>query len=252
MSSIVAAYDKTLFYNEAGKYCVLRLKTADPMVPEAARDKYKFADHLIRFVAVGYNLPQTDAIKMELDGNWTDGKRGPQFQVDTWHELIPLTIEGILGYLSSGLLKGIGPKTAGEIVQRFGTDSLRVIENHPEKLLEIRGITEERLEEIKAGYAESKAIRDIMTVMAPFKITPKTATRIYEFFGPDGAALLHKSFYQLCQMSGFGFRKVDAIVINSGGDLHDPMRIRGALFYALEKSRTEGGHLYLEAEKLRC
>ena len=180
MSSIVAAYDKTLYYSEAGKYCVLRLKTADPMVPENARDQYKFVDHLIRFVAVGYDLPQTDAIKMELDGNWVDGKHGPQFQVDTWHELIPPTIEGILGYLSSGLLKGIGPKTAAEIVQRFGTDSLNVIENQPEKLLEIRGITEERLEEIKAGYAESKAIRDIMTVLAPFKITPKIATRIYE------------------------------------------------------------------------
>ena len=70
MSSIVAAYDKTLFYNEAGKYCVLRLKTADPMVPENARDKYKFADHLIRFVAVGYDLPRTDKIRLELDGKW--------------------------------------------------------------------------------------------------------------------------------------------------------------------------------------
>ena len=121
MSSIVAAYDKTLYYNAAEKYCILRLKTADPMVPEDAQDKYKFADHLIRFVAVGYDLPRTDAIKMELDGEWADSKHGPRFQVDTWHELVPPTIEGILGYLSSGLLKGIGPKTAGEIVQRFGS-----------------------------------------------------------------------------------------------------------------------------------
>lgn len=250
MSSIVAAYDKTLYYNEAGKYCVLRLKTADPMVPEDARDKYRFADHLIRFVAVGYDLPRTGAIKMELDGNWVNGKHGPQFQVDSWRELVPPTIEGILGYLSSGLLKGIGPKTAGEIVQRFGTDSLNIIETQPEKLLEIRGITEEKLEEIKAGYAESKAVRDLMTVLAPFKLTPKTAMKIYEHFGPDGAALLRKSFYQLCQIPGFGFKRVDAIVVKSGGNLQDPMRVRGALFYALEKSRTEGGHLYLEAEKL--
>ncbi len=250
MSSIVAAYDKTLYYNEAGKYCVLRLKTADPMVPEDARDKYRFADHLIRFVAVGYDLPRTDAIKMELDGNWVNGKHGPQFQVDSWRELVPPTIEGILGYLSSGLLKGIGPKTAGEIVQRFGTDSLNIIENQPEKLLEIRGITGEKLEEIKAGYAESKAVRDLMTVLTPFKLTPKTAMKIYEHFGPDGAALLRKSFYQLCQIPGFGFKRVDAIVVKSGGDLRDPMRVQGALFYALEKSRSEGGHLYLEAEKL--
>ena len=250
MSTIVAAYDKTLFYNEAGRYCVLRLKTADPMVPENARDTYKFADHLIRFVAVGYDLPRTNAIKMELDGKWVDGKYGPQFQVDGWHELVPPTIEGILGYLSSGILKGIGPKTAGEIVQRFGTDSLNIIERQPERLLEVKGITEEKLDEIKAGYAESKAVRDIMMVLAPFKLTPKTAMKIYWHFGADGAALLRRSFYQLCQVSGFGFKKVDAIVCQSGGDLHDPMRIRGALFYALEKSRTEDGHLYLGADKL--
>ena len=163
MSSIIAAYDKTLFYNEAGKYCVLRLKTADPMVPEDARDKYRFADHLIRFVAVGYDLPRTDAIKMELDGAWVSGKYGPQFQVDSWHELVPSTIEGVLGYLSSGLLKGIGPKTA---------------------------------------------------------------MKIYEHFGPDGAALLRKSFYQLCQIPGFGFKRVDAIVVKSGVNLQDPMRVR--------------------------
>ena len=91
---MIAAYDKTLFYNEASKYCVLRLMTADPMVPEDARDKYKFSDHLIRFVAVGYDLPRTDAIKMELEGNWVDSKHGRQFQVDTWHELVPPAVEG--------------------------------------------------------------------------------------------------------------------------------------------------------------
>ena len=97
--SIVAAYDKTLFRNEASKYCVLRLKTADPMIPEDARDKYRFSDHLIRFVAVGYDLPRTGAIKMELEGSWADGKYGKQFQVSVWHEQVPPTIEGIMGYL---------------------------------------------------------------------------------------------------------------------------------------------------------
>lgn len=248
--NITAAYDKTLFVNEASKYCVLRLKTADRMIPEDARDRYKFADHLIRFVAVGYDLPRTSAIKMELEGTWAESKYGQQFQVERWQELVPPTIEGILGYLSSGILKGIGPKTAEDIVRRFGTDSLNVMEHQPEKLLEVRGITPDKLEEIKAGYAESKAVRDLMTVLAPFKITPKTANTIYEHFGPDGAALLRKSFYQLCQISGFGFKRVDAIVRKSGGDLQDPMRVQGALFYALEKSRVEGGNLYLPADKL--
>lgn len=248
--SIVAAFDKTLFCNEASKYCVLRLKTADLMVPEDARSPYKFSDHLIRFVAVGYDLPQTDSIKMELEGTWAKGKYGCQLQVERWHEIVPPTIEGIRGYLSSGLLKGIGPKTADAIVQRFGIQSLYVLEHQPEKLLEIRGITEDRLEEIKSGYAESKVMRDLMTLLAPFKVTPTTAMKIYEHFGPGGVELLRKSPFRLCQIPGFGFKRVDAIVQKSGGDLHDPMRVQGALFYTLEKSRTEGGHLYMEAEKL--
>ena len=68
--------------------------------------------------------------------------------------------------------------------------------------------------------------------------------------GPDGVELLRKSPFRLCQIPGFGFKRVDAIVQKSGGDLHDPMRVQGALFYTLEKSRTEGGHLYLAAEAL--
>ncbi len=247
--SIVAVFDRVLFCNTASKYCVLRLKTADMMVPEDARSPYTYSDHLIRFVAVGYDLPQTDSIKMELEGTWTKGKYGCQFQVDKWHEIVPPTIEGIRGYLSSGLLKGIGPKTAEAIVQRFGVQSLYVLEHQPDKLLEIRGITEERLEEIKTGYAESKVMRDLMTLLAPFKVTPNTAMKIYEHFGPDGVKLLRESPFRLCQISGFGFKRVDAIVQKSGGDLHDPMRVQGALFYTLEKSRTEGGHLFLEAEK---
>lgn len=249
--SIVAAFDKVLFFNAASKYSVLRLKTADIMIPQEARTPYKYADHLIRFVAVGYDLPQTSAVSFEFEGVWTkNANYGCQLQVERWSEIIPPTLEGIRGYLSSGLLKGIGEKTAEAIVQRFGLNSLEVIEKHPERLLEIRGITEEKLEDIKNGYAESKVMRDLMTILAPFKVTPATAMKIYQHFGPGGVALIRKSPFRLCQIPGFGFKRVDAIVQKSGGDLHDPMRIQGALFYALERSRSEGGHLYMAAEEL--
>jgi len=248
--SIVAAFDKTLFSNPASRYAVLRLKTADIMIPQEARSPYRYQDNLIRFTAVGYDLPQTDAVKMELEGSWVKGKYGCQLQVERWHEIVPATIEGIRGYLASGLLKGIGEKTADAIVARFGVDALNVLEKHPERLLEIRGITEERLEEIKAGYAESKVMRELMTLLAPFKVTPTTAMKIYQHFGGVGVELLRKSPYRLCQVPGFGFKRVDAIVQKSGGDPHDPMRIQGALFYALEKSRSEGGHLYMEAAQM--
>ena len=247
---IVAAFDKVLFFNEANKYCVLRLKTADDMIPADAKSPYRYSDHLIRFTAVGYDLPRTNAIQIELEGVWQNGKYGCQLQVEHWCEIVPPTLEGIRGYLASGLLKGIGEKTADAIVQRFGIHALNVLEREPERLLEIKGITEERLEDIKTGYAESKAMRDLMTLLAPFKVTPVTALKIYEHFGPDGVKLLRQSPYRLCQVSGFGFKRVDAIVQKSGGDPHDPMRVQGALFYALEQGRNEKGHLYLGAEEL--
>lgn len=142
---IVAGYDKTVFYNPASKYAVLRMKTADNMVPQEARSPYKFRDHLIRFTAVGFNLPQTDTVKLELEGQWTNGKHGPQFQVEWWKEIAPVTAEGIRNYLASGLLKGIGPQTADAIVERFGLCSLEVLEREPERFLEIRGITPDKL-----------------------------------------------------------------------------------------------------------
>lgn len=246
----VAAFDRVLFYNEASRFSVLRMKTADQLVPEDARSPYRYRDHMIRFTAVGYDLPQTDAVKVELTGEWQEGKYGRQFQVAQWREVVPPTLEGIRAYLSSGLLRGIGPKTAEAIIQRFGLRSLEVIEKTPDQLLEIRGITEERLEDIKTGYAESKVVRELMTILAPFKVTPNTAMKIYQFFGPSNVGLIRESPYHLCQMPGFGFKRVDAIVQKSGGNLHDPMRVQGAVLYGLEKARDSGGHLYLEAGAL--
>lgn len=204
---ISAVYDRTLFYNSSSRYAVVRLKTADIMIPQEARAPYKFKDHLIRFNAVGYDLPQSDKVTLDLEGTWEDGKYGLQFHVERWKEIIPPTVEGIRGYLSSGLLKGIGEKTADAIVDRFGTESLRVLEQEPERLLEIRGITEERLEEIKCGYAESTVMRELLTLLAPFKITPNTAMKIYEHFGPGGVELLRESPFRLCEVPGFGFKR---------------------------------------------
>ena len=246
---MIAVYDKLIYFNEASKYTILRMRTDDPSVPEEARSQYTFRDRMLRFTAVGYGLPQTDSVKLEIEGDWKEGKYGLQLHVEHWHELVPPTTEGLLSYLSSGLLKGIGESTARSIVQRFGTDTLDVLEYHPEKLLEIRGITEQKLEEIKACYAESRAMRDIMELLTPFQITPVTAMKIYQHFGPACTDILRKSPFRLCEISGFGFRRVDTIIRKSGGDPHDPVRIHGAMICALENARQHG-HLYLEVNAL--
>ena len=248
--SFVAAVDKEIFYNPVNRYGVFQLKTADRMVPQEARIPYS-RDHLIRFVAVGYDLPRDDTVKMDLEGTWAnDGKHGIRFEVEQWKEILPSTVQGIRAYLASGSLKCIGEKTADAIVERFGEHSLEVLEHEPERLLEIRGITEQRLEEIKTGYAESRVMRELLLLLAPLKVTPTTALKVLGHFGIKGVELLRESLFRLCEVPGFGFRRVDEIVRNSGGDLHDPIRIQGALFYTIEESRGKNGHLYIEVERL--
>lgn len=247
---IRCTYDSKIFHNPTSKYCIVRMKTEDNSVPSNARNNRYFPDHQIRFTAVGYEIPFTDAVEVILEGAWIDGKYGLQLQVEQWSEIIPETREGILNYLNSGLLKNIGSRTAEEIVARFGVNSLKVIEHTPERLLDIRGITPERLEEIKESYAESRKLRDIITLLAPFKLTPKAALKIYNYFGPGSIDILRRSPYSLCQIPGYGFLRVDAIMQKNNCDFHDPMRIRGAILCALENARGDGGHLYLDRNKL--
>ena len=110
----IGTYDGTIFYNPANKFCIVSVKTADQSVPAEARSNRRYKDHLIRFTAVGYEIPRTDAVELELDGEWTKGKYGVQLQVEQWREIVPRTKNGVEGYLASGLIKGIGPKTAAD------------------------------------------------------------------------------------------------------------------------------------------
>lgn len=248
--SYTGVYDRTIFYNPVSKYCVISVKTSDQSVPKQARSAYQHRDHLIRFTAVGYELPQTDKVSMILDGEWQSGKYGQQLQVVQCEEIVPQTKEGVKGYLSSRLIKGVGEKTAELIVDRFGADALNVLEKEPERLLEIRGITPTKLEEIQRSYTESRCLRDLMILLSPFGITPAAAMRIYEHFGARSVDILRNNPFELCQVSGFGFKRVDAIVRKGDLPLNAPMRIHGAVYAALDTQRNENGHLYLETEEL--
>ena len=243
-------YDRTIYFNPANKYCVLVIRSNDPNIPQKARSGRKVIDNMFRFTVTGYNLPRAEGVEISWEGDWKTGKYGCQLQTTQWKEIIPKTIEGIQGYLSSGLIKGIGPKTAAAIVSRFGMDTLEVFDKEPERLLEIRGITESRLQDIKQSYLESHAIRDLMTLLSPFRVSPKTATAIYRFFGSNSVKILRDNPYQLCRAPGFGFLRVDAIVQKNGGKLDDPGRIRAALLFTLTDNKSKCGHLYLEKEYL--
>lgn len=249
--SYVAVYDRTIFYNPENKYCIISVKSSDQSIPQKARNAYRHRDNMIRFVAVGYELPRTDKVSMILDGEWQDGKHGYQLKVETCEEIVPQTTEGVQGYLASRLIKGVGPKIAEAIVKRFGADSLNVLENQPERLLEIKGISPDKLEDIQSSYIESRCLRDLMVLLSPYQVTPVTATKIYEFFGAKSVEILKDNPYELCQVSGFGFKRVDAIALKNGLAFNSPLRIHGAIYAALDEQRTNKGHLFLSESGLK-
>lgn len=243
-------YESTIFYNEANKFSIIVVKTNDPRIPLQACSGRYYGDRMLRFTAVGYELPRTKAVELELDGEWVESKYGYQLQVEQWQEIVPQTADGLLAYLGSGLIKGIGPKTAEDIVATFGPDTLNILDNEPEKLLQIRGITEGKLKDVEESYAESRVLRNLMSLLGPFKITPATALKIYQNFGPACVDILKKCPYDLCQISGFGFKRVDGIVRKTDNRLHSAERIKGAVLYTLEDARGKSGHLFLPSEDL--
>lgn len=245
--------NRKIFLNEQNGYTIAVYTTKDTSVPLAARNKYLTSQGMIGFSAIGYNLPLTDEIELEMEGEWINGEHGLQFKVETFMEIVPRTKEGIIGYLSSGAIKGVKEKTAEAIYKKFGLQALEVMEQKPEELLSIRGISERKLEDIKASFGQNKIFRELMTFLAPYHVSPKKANLILQTFHEDAINIVRYRPYMLSAVKGFGFMTVDAIGRQNYSDLNDPMRISGCVSYVLHEAMKEG-HLYLEQEALikRC
>ena len=146
--------------------------------------------------AVGFFLPTGENLSYELKGRWArDSKYGVQFEVEGYEEIIAPTKEGIVGYLSSGQIKGIGPKTAEKIFQAFGTDTLRILDEEPERLLSIPGISEGKLKKIQESYLANRGARDVVAFLVPHGVTPNRAVKVYQAFGKDSMDILRRHPY---------------------------------------------------------
>lgn len=235
---------KPIFQNKENGYCIFVYHTMDTGIPAQARSQY-YKGEGIQFTAVGNNLPDTDSIEIDLQGKWIKNGYGTQLKVENYKEILPQTEEGIIGYLSSGIIKGIGPKTAKQIVDKYGVRTFDILDNYPQSLLTIRGITERKLEIILASYQGSHAIRDLAAYLTPFNVTPKKIHKIYEHFGETALEIVKSRPFSLCQINGFGFLTVDEIAKANRCRLNDSLRIEGCILYCMEMALQEG-HLYQE------
>jgi len=239
-------YVRTIY--EKNNFFIGIFKTKDENVPKTARGRNS-TFNCFEFTAVGYNLPTTNAVSVDFEGEWEKSQYGQQFKVDTYTERAPQTKDGVIAYLSSGLIKGIGPKTAKVIVDKFGQDTLEIIDKEPKRLLEIRGISEAKLEKIVKAISENQELKEIITYLGPYGVSNKKIAKIYKTFGNETMQIISKSPFRLCEISGFGFRTVDEIAKKTNCNMDDKLRIKAGINCALDDAEANG-HLFLPEPEL--
>ena len=232
---IEGAIENVIYRNESNDYTVMEIGIAE--------------DELI--VAVGSIPMAFEGERVILRGNWIYHKEfGKQFAFDSFEKTLPKEVEGILQYLSSRTVKGVGPVTALKIVNRFGTDTFDVMENHPEWLADIPGITYKKAAAISESFKEQTGIRGVMMFCKDFMVTSEI-TRVYKRLGAGAVGIIKDNPYILCDEDyGIPFDKVDSIAASLGMSPDSSERIYNGLRHILNYNASANGHTCLPVEKL--
>ena len=184
-------------------------------------------------------------------GEWKVDKRyGSQFVAATWEETMPATVYGIEKYLGSGLVKGIGPRFARAIVQRFGTETIDIIETEIERLYEVPNIGRKRVAKIRESWEKQKDIKNVMLFLQGSGVSTAYAAKIYREYGKESIDKVRENPYRLADdIWGIGFKTADGIAAKMGYEKEDPRRCRSGILYTLGQLSDEG-HVYAGEEQL--
>lgn len=188
---------------------------------------------------------------LSLTGRWSSHpKYGRQFEVWSYRTVLPATVQGIERYLGSGLIKGVGPKTAAKIVAHFGARTLEVIDADAARLIEVPGLGPKRTKAIAAAWEEQRAIKEVMVFLQSVEVSTSLAVRVYKQYGDAAIGVVKNEPYRLAnEVWGIGFRTADSIA-RAVGIPHDaPERIKAALQYTLSQA-SDAGHCFLPAPNL--
>lgn len=184
-------------------------------------------------------------------GEWkVDKCYGSQFVAATWEETMPATVYGIEKYLGSGLVKGIGPRFARAIVQRFGTETIDIIETEIERLYEVPNIGRKRVAKIRESWEKQKDIKNVMLFLQGYGVSTAYAAKIYREYGKESIDKVRENPYRLADdIWGIGFKTADGIAAKMGYEKEDPRRCRSGILYTLGQLSDEG-HVYAGEEQL--
>ena len=235
MEKITGTVENVVYRNENNDYTVFEIVDEE--------DRLITAVGIIPMVSEGENVV--------LDGQWTYHKEfGKQFSFVSYEKSLPKEIDGIIQYLSGKTIKGVGPITAVKIANRFGMDTFDVIENHPEWLTDISGITRKKAIAISESFREQSELRGVMMFFKDY-IGTGEITKVYKQLGASAIGLVRDNPYILCSGEyGISFDKADAMAASFGFSLDNDMRVISGIKYVLRYNSSVNGHTCLPKDKL--
>lgn len=236
MQKIRCVVERITYQNPENGYSVLKCRVKDysDLVP-----------------VIGNMIDANVGSVLVCEGEWkVDAKYGRQFVAQNWEETLPATVYGMEKYLGSGLIKGVGPKFAKKIVQKYGTDTFAVIEDNVEVLIEIDGIGKKRVQMIAESWEKQKEVKNIMIFLQEHQVSTSYAAKIYKQYGNDSIPVIKENPYKLADdIWGIGFKTADQIAGKLGFDNESYVRLRSGIMYTLSELSNEG-HVYAEKQQL--
>ncbi len=234
MERLEGYIDHFLYYNDSNGYGVFELDTEDDDI-----------------ICVGTFPGLTQGETIEVSGEWTEHPTyGPQLKVAGWKVIEPSALIDVERYLASGAIKGVGPTIAKRIIKKFGKEALDIIETQPERLTEIKGISERIAQNIATQVIERRDLRDTVMLLTGYGISNNMAIRLYDIYGPSVDKIIRENPYRLAdEVDGIGFKKADEIASKIGIAVDSKYRIHSGVQYVLGSASAEG-HTFLPKEEL--
>ncbi|NMC66151.1 MAG: ATP-dependent RecD-like DNA helicase [Acidobacteria bacterium] len=234
MEQLEGTIDQVVYYNPENGYSVFKLQA------EAGE-----------MTVVGIFPPLSPGEHLKLSGHFeVNQKFGRQFQMESFSLALPHSTLGLEKFLGSGLIKGIGPVLARRIIKKFGEDTVKILDEKPEKLTGVEGIGHKKLAEILASWQEHQEIRDLIIFLQEHGVSTTMAYKIYRTYGRSSFDILKRNPYQLClDIWGIGFKTADQIALKLGLPEDSLDRVKAYILYLLEKDNEEG-HVYSREEEV--
>lgn len=235
--------ERVVFHNEDNGFTVLKVQA------ETENGKPVKMNDLM--ACVGHMLSPKPGLRMRFEGRYVKNPRfGRQLAFESADELMPSKGDDIRAYLASGLIKGVGKSMADRIVDKFGDDTIRVLEEEPELLATVKGIGQKSLELIRKSWEAHRGVKDLLMFLQPHGISASMAVRIYKAYGANAKSIVRQNPYRLAMdVRGIGFPTADGIAARLGFPPDHPLRAQASALYSLIKAGDDG-HVFLPKEDL--